>query len=338
MKILFLSHAFYPAIGGIESISEMLVDQFVSQGHDVQLLTWSTSSEEEIFSYKIVRFPSISDIIKGIKWADLIFENNPCTRMSWPNIIFKKPIITGIQTWIAKSDGHISFTQHLKKQWLKGSTKLIACSKAVQQSLPSSSIVIGNPYNEQVFKLKPEIERSYDFVFLGRLVSDKGAELAIDAFYELVQEIKYSRLTIIGDGPERATLELKVREYGISDQVVFAGPLRGEKIVDLLNAHKYLLVPSLWREPFGIVALEGIACGCIPIVADGGGLPDAVGNAGLVFSRGSRESLLKQMKELVLDKSIHEKLSAESFSHLKSHSSKYVASQYLSVFKQVLKS
>ena len=51
-------------------------------------------------------------------------------------------------------------------------------------------------------------------------------------------------------------------------------------MVEELNRHEIMVVPSRWNELFGVVALEGMACGCAMLVSDGGGLPDAVGYAG----------------------------------------------------------
>jgi glycosyltransferase involved in cell wall biosynthesis len=336
MKILFFSHAFYPAIGGIESISEMLVEEFLNAGHEIHLMTWTASPVEQNGAYQITRRPGLSAIVQAMRWADIIFENNPCIRMSWPNLLIRKPLVTGLQTWVANADGSVTLQKALKKQWLKFSTKLIACSNAIKHSIPLDSIVIGNPYNERVFKQNKSMIQVYDFVFLGRLVSDKGVFIALEAFYQFCKLYKNSRLTIIGDGPEREKLELQVKEYKLESSVLFKGALRGNSIVEVLNIHKYILVPSLWKEPFGIVALEGLACGCIPIVADGGGLPDAVGEAGLVFTRGSAISLFKRMTDLIENDTLHQKLKDAAAIQLNKHSSANVSVQYLAIFNEAI--
>jgi glycogen(starch) synthase len=87
-------------------------------------------------------------------------------------------------------------------------------------------------------------------------------------------------LKVIGEGPCRNDLEERVRKLGLADQVEFLGAIVGEPLVNILNRHKILVVPSSWNEPFGIVALEGIACGCMVIGSSGGGLPEAIGPCG----------------------------------------------------------
>ena len=172
-----------------------------------------------------------------------------------------------------------------------------------------------------------------DFVFLGRLVSDKGVDLAIEAIAILNSENKNYKLTIIGDGPELQKLIMQAADLGISEHVTFLGSLKGGALVEHLKQHQFMLIPSRWKEPFGVVALEAIACGCIPIVSDGGGLPDAVGNAGLVFQRGSLVDLVNKIRTLLKDSILRGKLIEAGPVHLASHHPDAIAKKYLSLLK-----
>ncbi|RZM24304.1 MAG: glycosyltransferase [Pedobacter sp.] len=127
-----------------------------------------------------------------------------------------------------------------------------------------------------------------------------------------------------------------VDKFGIKTSVYFTGALRGNALVEALNSHKYLIVPSVWKEPFGNVALEGLACGCLPIVANGGGLPDAVGDAGMVFERASLDSLVHTLKNLLQDPQLEASIRANAEEHLKNHDPEVVASKYLNVIHQAL--
>jgi glycosyltransferase involved in cell wall biosynthesis len=106
------------------------------------------------------------------------------------------------------------------------------------------------------------------------------------------------RLTIVGDGPEAAALVWRAEEWKVADRVTFTGPKRGEKLARLMNAHRILVVPSRWAEPFGIVALEGAASGCTVVASDGGGLPEAVGPCGGVFASGDAASLAQALENV----------------------------------------
>lgn len=338
MKILLLSHKFFPDIGGIETISEILANNFFLAGHEVRVITWSLDTTEKKFPFEVIRKPTIQRLFKEHSWAELVFENNPCIRLGWPSLFFGRPCIIGLQTWLSATEHKNSIYKQLKVLWIKRAAKVIACSKAVQKDVWPKALVIGNPYNENIFRIFPGVNRTKEFVFLGRLVSDKGGDLAIRAFHYLTTELSDKSdskpsLTIIGDGPERLHLIRLVRGFQLEEYVHFTGSLRGEEIAKCLNEHKILLVPSLWKEPFGIVALEGLACGCLPIVPNRGGLPDAVGKAGLIFESGNIESLAQAMHRVLQNPEVQEQTQKEARQHLRLHTMIEVSRHYLSIIE-----
>lgn len=341
MKILFLSHVFWPQIGGIEVNSEILCDEFSNLGYDVVLLTSLKSSDEKDFSFSVVRSPSIFKLIKLIIDCDIIFENNPCLRLSWPLFFLKKKSVIAIRTVIERASGNRSWQDILKLWRLEKSTKVIAVSDYIRRVTFNDSIVIGNPYRKEFFKNLPDIKRTNAFVFIGRLVSDKGVDLALRAF-RLYLDLNSNALiekpifTIIGDGPERKNLEDLSNLLQLDPYVWFLGSKTEQDLAQELNKHISLIVPSLWQEPFGNVALEGMACGCIPIVSDGGGLPEAIGEAGLIFERGNVEDLAEKMKLLITDFDLQQKMINAQKSHLALHDPKTVAQKYLEVIKSAM--
>ena len=335
MKILFLSHYFYPQVGGIESNSELLAAAFTAAGHEVHLLTWSPDNSKRAFPYRITRNPRTRQLLQAHRWADLVFENNPCFRLGWPGIIFKRPTVTVINTWITRADGQTTLRDKIKTTWWLGrSTQVIAVSNAIQKACWPKAMVIGNPYRTDNFFIDPGIQGEADFVFLGRLVSDKGANQAIEAIYRLRQFGHYPRLTIIGDGPEKQTLEQQVASLSLQEAVVFTGALQGERLRKMLNQHRYILVPSAWEEPFGNVVLEGMACGCLPIGSDGGGLPEAIGRAGLTFKRNDIDSLVHCMRRVLENPALDKFLRDAAPQHLQAHHPHIVAQKYLQVIAQ----
>lgn len=350
MKILFLSHNFYPFIGGIEANSDILSRAFFEAGHEVRILTWTKDSGKNIYPFPIIRNPSVFQLFKEHKWADLVFENNPCLRLAWPNLLFNHPSVIALNTWVSRIDGEvgvhgkIGIQDRLKFLWFKRAKKVIAVSDAIRKQSFPPAIVIGNPYQADTFKVMPEITKTSAFVFLGRLVPNKGADEAIKAVHQLLLLDKKDKflpfkptLTIIGDGPEKNKLEQKVKDLEIKDYVSFTGPLRGNDIAMCLNKHRYILVPSLWEEPFGNVVLEGMACGCLPIVSDGGGLPDAIGNAGLSFERGNTEALVSCIRKALDNPALEKQLRDAAQDHLIKHHPEIVSKRYLEVVEAAVK-
>lgn len=332
LKILFFSHKFYPDIGGIETNAEILAIAFSNAGHNVCLVTWTEAVGTTKFLFKVVRNPGFIELFKLHKWANIIFENNPCLRLAWPNLMFNKPLVVALNTWISKVDGNLGVRNKFKIFLLNRAAKVIAVSNALKNRSWPGSVVIGNPYKNELFRILPSEKRVNDFVFLGRLVSDKGANIAIEAMPFLPE----ANLTIIGDGPELDKLKKLAFHLKIVDRVKFEGILTGEDLVRCLNKHKYILVPSIWEEPFGTVVLEGMACGCLPIVSNCGGLPDAVGKAGLLFKKGDVKSLLVQINKVTSDPAFEYKIRQFTAEHLAMHLPQKVASQYISIIENAI--
>lgn len=338
MNILLFSHAFYPNIGGIESISLMLADNFYKrQNVSVIVVTQTKEIGNKQFPFQVVRDPSFNKIIGLLKWCDVVFENNPCFGMSWPNLFVRKPNVVGLQTWIAAPTEKETLQNRLKKRVLNDYNSVVACSNKIKTFTFDKALVIGNPYDSNNFK-QQKVIKEYDFVFVGRLVSDKGADMCIELLNELylIKDKKYS-LTIIGNGPEMLNIKKIALKYNLTNDIRFLGFLPAEEIANELNQHRYLLVPSRWEEPFGIVALEGMACGCIPIVSDGGGLPDAVGKAGVIFKRNSISSLVQTTIELLDNIEQQSNLLLYAKEHLNIHTEKEVSQRYFDLFLKALK-
>ncbi|MGI4022360.1 MAG: glycosyltransferase family 4 protein [Janthinobacterium lividum] len=343
MRILFLSHNFYPVIGGIEINSDIFAQAFTDAGHEVHLLTWSKDVTNKTFPFLVIRNPSKRKLILEHSWADLIFENNPSLRLAWPALFFKKPSVIVLNTWISRPNGKIWLQDKIKLWWLKRATKVIAVSDALRKRCWPAAIVIANPYRLNQFRIISNIKKTSDFVFLGRLVSDKGADHAIKALHLLITtkpEIKYINnkplLTIIGNGPERSNLLKLIAALKMQDYVNLTGSLTGEELTICLNQHRFLLVPSLWEEPFGNVVLEAMACGCLPIVSDGGGLPDAIGKAGITFRRGNINSLANSIVMLMSNLALQQQLKEAAKLHLIDHFPRIVAQRYLEVVNLAL--
>lgn len=341
LKILFLTHRFYPDLGGTEANAEFLAQAYHDRGANVHLVTWTAENGTKNFPYTIVRNPDTRRVLKEHAWADIVFENSPVLRLSWPAVFFKKPLVVVLNTWISEEDGSKSLQARMKYWWLKKASTVISVSNEIKKQCWPSSTVIGNAYNNQLFtSITDSKSRNKSFVFLGRLVSDKGVDMAIEAIAQLnkMQQKNSAvpmniNLTIIGDGKDSAKLIQQVREQGLEEQISFTGSLTGTDLVNCLNQHQYILIPSRWKEPFGIVALEGMACGCIPIVADGGGLPDAVGNAGLVFKRGDVNDLVRTMRRVLIDQNLQTELRTAAPQHLKAHTTNIVAGQYFDIIE-----
>jgi glycogen(starch) synthase len=107
----------------------------------------------------------------------------------------------------------------------------------------------------------------------------------IEAIKLLRDRWLFPNLTIVGAGPDLHKLRLSVPNRQLTNQIEFVGLRTGQELRLLLHRHRTIVVPSRWKEPFGLVALEGVACGCRAIVASDGGLPEVMKPLALAFER-----------------------------------------------------
>lgn len=339
MKILFSSYTFAPNIGGIESVSALLAGKFVDAGHDVDLVTETNEknaqrppSPTEVSKYGVTRKPSLWKLLQLLKLCDLLFQNNISLRSLIPALLLRKRVIVVHQTWLRSVTGGVGWTNRLKRALLPQVTN-VAISQAIRDEIKVSARVIGNPYDDRVFRLIPDVVREKTLVFLGRLVSDKGVDLLLQAMKILRRDDLKPDLTIIGSGPEEQNLQRLAREIGVDRQVIFAGPCAGNELARLLNQHRILVVPSRWAEPFGIVALEGIACGCVVVGSRDGGLKEAIGPCGLTFENGNERALAACLKKLLLDPEANVEFQTEAPAHLERFRADTVAAAYLELIE-----
>jgi glycosyltransferase involved in cell wall biosynthesis len=338
MKILMASHLFWPSVGGIETMGLSLAQEWTRQGHSVRVVTQmasGTAAIEEDFPFEVVRQPNWRLLRALVKWCDVYFHNNISLQTIWPLLLMGRPWVLAHHTYISRPDGSLSWQDHLKRLLLYRATN-ISVSQAVADSLPVPSTVIGNCYRDDLFRPQEE-ERMRELVFLGRLVSDKGLDVLVEALALLRRQGVEPGLTVIGSGPEEEALQALSRDRLAPEQAKFVGTRGGENLVRELNAHRIIVVPSRWAEPFGIVALEGIACGCVAVGSSGGGLADAIGPCGVTFPNGDATALAQALGNLL---GFEEALGAyrtPAGEHLEKHTPRAVATAYLKVFEGALK-
>ena len=131
-------------------------------------------------------------------------------------------------------------------------------------------------------------------------------------------------------------MEELAAKLGLRDQVTFAGPKRDAELAHLLQQHKILVIPSRYDEPFGVVALEGIACGCVAVGSAGGGLPEAIGPCGLTFPNGDVDALARTLEKLLRAPEERQRLMAHAPEHLAKFQPAAIAEAYLTLFRSQL--
>lgn len=182
--------------------------------------------------------------------------------------------------------------------------------------------------------------RGVDFKigYAGRLVEEKGLFVLLEALAGL--RISW-RLSLFGDGPLRAALAARARTLGIGHRVLFHAPVPSVEMPRRLVGLDALALPSLtrpnWKEQFGRVLIEAMACGVPVVGSTSGEIPVVVGDAGLVVPEGDSRALRAALERLASDRALSAELAdrgrarvLERFTH------QHVADRTLAVYRCIL--
>ncbi len=134
----------------------------------------------------------------------------------------------------------------------------------------------------------------------GRLVEEKGVIQLVQAVAQLSGAV---RLLLVGAGPQRRALEAAAKATGLNERIIFLDTIASTRMPEVLNCMDCLVLPSLtrpnWKEPFGRVLVEAMACGVPVIGSDAGEIPNVIGEAGLVVHEKSVTELTEALRKLL---------------------------------------
>jgi glycogen(starch) synthase len=175
-------------------------------------------------------------------------------------------------------------------------------------------------------------------LLVGRLVYEKGFQLALDALPGVIEKVGGVRFLVAGSGTHEGELKAQAERLGLSEHGVFLGWIGDDALHSLYRIADLCVVPSLY-EPFGLVALEAMASGCPCIVADTGGLREVVPageRVGLRFNGGDPEHLGVMIERLLVDVELRDRLVTEASEHVLSFDWSDVAQRTRAIYADVM--
>ena len=249
---------------------------------------------------------------------------------SWQNILrrYPLPFRLGERYVLRNTDGGLVGTQSAADVWrAKGYRKPLTV-------IPQFGV---DPVTFTPVEKRPA-GRSFVIGYVGRLVPEKGVDILLRA---LAQVAGSWRLEIIGQGPERVALERLSRTLGLADRVSFTGQIPSLRMPGFYRDLDVIVVPSRtlpnWKEQFGRVILEAMACGVPVIGSDSGAIPEVVGSAGLIFPEGDQLALAERLRSLMENDTLRDQLATvgrqlavEKFTHAQ------IAAQTVAVYRGLL--
>lgn len=172
--------------------------------------------------------------------------------------------------------------------------------------------------------------------YAGRIVREKGLHLMLTA----IAEMQNVRVLVAGDGPYKAELGRLAASLQIADRVQFCDPVPHPQIPNLLRQMDVLVLPSLtgkmWKEQFGRILIEAMACGVPVVGSDSGEIPTVIGDAGLLFQEGNVQQLQTQLGLLIASRDLRRKLREAGLARVRSlYDTRVVAPQWHGLFSEL---
>jgi glycogen(starch) synthase len=275
------------------------------------------------------------DLVHGHDWL----VANACDHLAKR---FEAPLVTTIhatehgrhQGWV---DKHPQTYIHGVERWITNrSERVIACSHYMREQIADifgveeeRVTVIPNGIDPddlqpqdpaELRRLRSEFADPEEKLVLlvGRLVYEKGFQLALEAMPRLIEEAPGTRFLVAGSGTHEAQLLRQAEELGLMEHGTFLGWIGDDVLHSLYRIADLTVVPSIY-EPFGLVALEAMASGCPCIVADTGGLREVVPHeeAGLRFPASDPDGLADVAVRVLGDDKLGRRLVTEAYEHLR---------------------
>lgn len=169
-----------------------------------------------------------------------------------------------------------------------------------------------------------KIEHGYDpdeplFGVFGRLSSEKGQRVAIEAMFLLNQEHPEARLIVVGDGKDRQELETAAEALGIRGNVHFTG--FAQDVRGLMSACDAVIVPSTRGEGFGLAAVEAMALERPVVAAAQGGLVEIVvpSETGFLTTPGDPKGIADACVQLLAEEDLARSMAVKGRARVEEH-------------------
>lgn len=171
-----------------------------------------------------------------------------------------------------------------------------------------------------------------------RLVREKGIDVLLRAAAELPG---IWRLQIAGDGPQRGALERLARQLGIAERIHFDGVIPSAQMPAYLRQLDALVLPSRtlpnWKEQFGRVLVEAMACEVAVVGSDSGEIPNVIGDAGLIFPEDNVHQLSDRLRRLMKKEGVRYELGKAGRKRVLTHfTQSQIASKTVETYREMM--
>ncbi|MCL5274161.1 MAG: glycosyltransferase family 4 protein [Chloroflexi bacterium] len=186
-------------------------------------------------------------------------------------------------------------------------------------------------------------------IYIGRFVPEKGIDTLIASMASLIHAGNGGRLNgnlrlrLIGNGPYLNMLKQQVEDAGITSCVEFLASMPPAGVAEVLRQSHILVLPSrttdTWKEQFGRVLTEAMACKIPVIGSDSGAIPEVIGDAGLTFQEGNVGDLALKLSTLLHSPDMRTNLAGQGHSRVNQHyTQERIATQTVEFYRHLVTS
>ncbi|WP_081887673.1 glycosyltransferase family 4 protein [Verrucomicrobium sp. BvORR034] len=328
MRILVWPELFHPHIGGIEVRSGELVAELCRRGHECTVITsripetlpiadtWHSAPVHRLQFRRAIATGDLRELqqalatIRAVKATfqpdvELVFVSGPLIALQ--RIASRqapRPTIASLQGRIEE----YTTPGGAVRQHLKSCELIVTVShflhQAVCREMPELAPKTIPLLNSLPVSGVPPLPLPQDppiIMTLGRLIADKGFDLALRAMQQVHEKHPAAKMIVAGDGPERQPLEAVTSELGLIDCVHFTGWIPPAEVPDFLNRASVVVMPSRWEEAFGLVSLQAAQMGRPVVGTRVGALPEIVvhGKTGLLADKKDFTGLAEALDQLL---------------------------------------
>ena len=254
----------------------------------------------------------VDQIAKGKKFPiSLFFHNDPQTMKG-------SKLVKDREEILEKCEAIFCVSEYIKKRFLEG----------VEHNSDKIHIL----HNGVERKLKYFPHKKKEILFVGRLVSEKGVDLYVDVIESIANKFPDWKFYLIGsyrlgdDSNKGSFVNRVINKFkNISDQTEFYGFQNHDFVQKKMEGASIIVIPSIWEEPFGLVAAEAMSNGIAIIASDIGGIPEIIKKNGILIKNINMQKLKYELEGLMsnCDKiKMLQQLSWNNFEHSSKNSSK----------------
>lgn len=227
-----------------------------------------------------------------------------------------------------------------------------ACPQAIAGNRDAAEVLRGKGYAGEITVLpqfgvdpalfsppeQPETSATLRIGYAGGLLPEKGVDLLLRACAKLRGEWQ---LAIAGSGSEEAALRGMAEELGVAERVDWMQRIPSDRMADFYRGVDVLVLPSRtlpnWKEQFGRVLIEAMACSVAVVGSDSGEIPHVIGDAGLVFPEGNTAALTAHLQHLLDNRAEAKRLGEAGRTRVLAHfTMAHIAEETVAVYHKLL--